>query len=82
MMCVAGIETTASALTLAIAEIARDDAIRDLVVREARQQPASGPGAQHVAARFPYLHCVFRETLRRHTIVPTLCCVKPGRITR
>jgi cytochrome P450 len=71
MICVAGIETTASALTLAIAEIAGDDAVRDLVVREVRQQPASGMISQQVAARFPYLHCVFRETLRRHTIVPT-----------
>jgi cytochrome P450 len=72
MMCVAGIETTASALTLAIADIAGNDAVRDLVVREARQQPMSGLTEQQVAARFPYLHCVFRETLRRHTIVPTL----------
>jgi cytochrome P450 len=72
MLCIAGIETTASALTLAIAEIAGDEAIRDLVVHEARQPPASGLTAQQVAARFPYLHCVFRETLRRHTIVPTL----------
>jgi cytochrome P450 len=72
MICVAGIETTASVLTLAIAEIAADDAVRDRVVREARQPPASGLTAQQVAARFPYLHCVFRETLRRHTIVPTL----------
>jgi cytochrome P450 len=71
MMCVAGIETTASALTLAIAEIAGDDAVRDLVVREARQAPASGLTGAQVLARFPYLHCVFRETLRRHTIVPT-----------
>ncbi len=71
MMCVAGIETTASALTLAIAEIAGDDAVRDLVVREVRQQSASGLTAPQAALRFPYLHCVFRETLRRHTIVPT-----------
>jgi cytochrome P450 len=70
MMCIAGIETTASALTFAIAEIAADPAIRNLVVSEARRQPHSG--SQHVSARFPYLHCVFRETLRRHTIVPTL----------
>lgn len=72
MICVAGIETTAAALTFAIVEIAGDDAVRELVVREARQQSVSGLGAQHLAARFPYLHCVFRETLRRHTIVPTL----------
>ena len=72
MLCVAGIETTASALTLAIAEIAGDESVRDLVVHEAREQPASGLTAQQVVARFPYLHCVFRETLRRHTIVPTL----------
>jgi cytochrome P450 len=71
MMCVAGVETTASALTFAIAEIAGAAAVRDLVVREARQQPASGLTAPQVMARFPYLHCVFRETLRRHTIVPT-----------
>jgi cytochrome P450 len=71
MLCVAGIETTASALTLAIAEIAGDDAVRDLVVGEVRRQHASGMISQQVADRFPYLHCVFRETLRRHTIVPS-----------
>jgi cytochrome P450 len=71
MMMIAGIETTASALTLAIAEIASDSTVCDQVVRESRQQPAPSSGVQSVASQFPYLHCVFRETLRRHTIVPT-----------
>jgi cytochrome P450 len=71
MMCIAGIETTAAALTLAIAEIANDDTLRASVVKEAREQGCPAGGAQGVVARFPLLHCVFRETLRRHTIVPT-----------
>jgi len=78
MMFIAGIETTASALTMAIAEIARDPTVRDYVTREARQQPdpESAGRAPSAAVRFPsiqypYIHCVFRETLRRHTIVPT-----------
>ena len=78
MMFIAGIETTASALTMAIAEIARDPTVREFVTREARQQPdpESAGRAPSAAVRFPsiqypYIHCVFRETLRRHTIVPT-----------
>lgn len=72
MLFIAGIETTASALTFAIAEVANNPAVRDQVIREARQEPAGTPGSQTLAAQFPYLHCVFRETLRRHTIVPTM----------
>lgn len=72
MLFIAGIETTASALTFAIAEIANNPAVRDQVIREARQEPAGTPDNRTLAAQFPYLHCVFRETLRRHTIVPTM----------
>ena len=72
MLFIAGIETTASALTFAIAEIANDPAVRAQVIREARQKPVGTAGNQTLAAQFPYLHCVFRETLRRHTIVPTM----------
>jgi cytochrome P450 len=71
MMMIAGIETTASALTLAVAEIASDRAVCDRVVREARQPSVALSGVHGVASQYPYLHCVFRETLRRHTIVPT-----------
>ena len=72
MLFIAGIETTAAALTFAIAEIANNPVVRDRVVKEARQEPAGTPSNQTLAAQFPYLHCVFRETLRRHTIVPTM----------
>lgn len=72
MLFIAGIETTASALTFAIAEIATHPAVREQVVREARQSSSPDSTTQPVATQFPYLHCVLRETLRRHTIVPTL----------
>lgn len=72
MLFIAGIETTASALTFAIAEIANNPAVRDRVIRESRQEPAGTPSNRTLTAQFPYLHCVFRETLRRHTIVPTM----------
>lgn len=71
MLCIAGIETTGAALTLAIAALANDDATRTLAVNEARRPESAAAGTQSVAARFPFLHCVFREVLRRHTIVPT-----------
>jgi cytochrome P450 len=72
MLFIAGIETTAAALTFAIAEIANNPVVRDKVLAEARQEPADEHGSQNVATQFPYIYCVFRETLRRHTIVPTL----------
>jgi cytochrome P450 len=72
MLFIAGIETTASALTFAIAQIASNPPVRDEVVREARYPREHTPGGQPLARQYPYLHCVFRETLRRHTIVPTL----------
>lgn len=71
MLCIAGIETTGAALTLAIAALANDDAVCALAVQEARRQQSSDEANQPVPARFPFLHCVFKETLRRHTIVPT-----------
>ncbi|WP_263378487.1 cytochrome P450 [Granulicella paludicola] len=68
MLFVAGIETTASALTTAIAEIAGSPEIRERVVDEAR-----GPsGAGALTEQYPYIHAVFREALRRHTVVPTM----------
>jgi cytochrome P450 family 6 len=72
MLFIAGIETTASALTFAIAEIANNPVVHDRVIKEARQESNNAPGSQTSGAQFPYLHCVFRETLRRHTVVPTM----------
>lgn len=72
MLFIAGIETTASALTFAIAEMANNPTVRDQATREARQESNGVPDSRALAAQFPYLHCVFRETLRRHTIVPTM----------
>jgi cytochrome P450 len=72
MLFIAGIETTASALTFAIAEIATHPAVREQAIHEARQSSTPDANTQPVATQFPYLHCVLRETLRRHTIVPTL----------
>jgi cytochrome P450 len=74
MLFTAGIETTAASLTFAIAEIANSPEVREAVVKEARRDPAaeSPSHSQALTLQFPYLHCVFRESLRRHTIVPTL----------
>jgi cytochrome P450 len=72
MLFIAGIETTAAALTFAIVEIANNPAVREQATDEARQEPTDGYGNLSLAARYPYMHCVFRETLRRHTVVPTL----------
>ncbi len=62
MLFIAGIETTAAALTFALAEIANDPALIKSVTDEAR----SGSAAQ------PTIAAVLQETLRRHTIVPTM----------
>jgi cytochrome P450 family 6 len=72
MLFIAGIETTAAALTFAIVEIANNTEVREQATQEARQEPTDGIGNLTLAARYPYMHCVFRETLRRHTIVPTM----------
>jgi cytochrome P450 len=67
MMFIAGIETTAAALTFTLTEIANNDAILERVVAEATQN-----GAMPDPHRFPYIHQVFQEALRRSTIVPTI----------
>lgn len=70
MLFVAGIETTAAALTTSIAEMAANPKIRAEAETEARRSaPVKG---ESLTARYPYLHAVFREALRRHTIVPTM----------
>jgi len=63
MLFIAGIETTAAALTFALAEIANSPALIRGVTDEAR----SGS-----AAAQPQISAVLQETLRRHTIVPTM----------
>lgn len=76
MMLMAGIETTAASLTFAIAEIANNRAIREEVVKEARKEARNEAEAlfdgEGLTIQHPYLYHVLRETLRRHTIVPTM----------
>ncbi|MGP8164972.1 MAG: cytochrome P450 [Steroidobacteraceae bacterium] len=72
MMLIAGIETTAAALTFAIAEIAGNPSVRDEVIKEARREADTGHDCDVLTVQYPYLYHVFRETLRRHTIVPTM----------
>jgi cytochrome P450 len=72
MMFIAGVETTAAALTFAIAEIANNSTIRDALVAEVRRERAEPGAADGVTADYPYVYQVLRETLRRHTIVPTM----------
>lgn len=72
MIFVAGIETTAAALTFAVAEIAAKPAVREAVVQEARGDDPRRPGGQSAVEEFPFIHRVIQETLRRHTIVPTM----------
>jgi cytochrome P450 len=67
MMFIAGIETTAAALTFTLTEIANNQSILERVVAEATQG-----GAMPDPHRFPYIHQVFQEALRRSTIVPTI----------
>jgi cytochrome P450 len=72
MLLTAGIETTAAALTFAIAEIAASPAIRDAAAAEARSSAADIERTGTLPEQFPYLHAILRETLRRHTLVPTM----------
>ena len=72
MLFMAGIETTASALTFALAEIASDPQLQARIAADARQEAARAPAEKSVTARFGFIHCVIQETLRRHTIVPTV----------
>jgi cytochrome P450 len=72
MMFVAGIETTAAALTFAIAEIANNVSVRDEVITEARREAEAEFDGEALTLQYPYVYHVLRETLRRHTIVPTM----------
>jgi len=72
MMLMAGIETTAASLTFAIAEIANNRSVRDEVVKEARKEAEAVFDGDGLTIQHPYLYHVLRETLRRHTIVPTM----------
>lgn len=72
MMLVAGIETTAAALTFALAEIASNPFVRDEVIKEARREVGSEHDCEALTVQYPYIYHVLRETLRRHTIVPTM----------
>jgi len=72
MMFVAGIETTAAALTFAIAEIANNASVCDEVIKEARREAEAEFDGEALTLRYPYIYHVLRETLRRHTIVPTM----------
>jgi cytochrome P450 len=72
MMLVAGIETTAAALTFALAEIAGNPSVRDEVIKEARREEDAGHDYEALTVQYPYIYHVLRETLRRHTIVPTM----------
>lgn len=72
MMLMAGIETTAASLTFAIAEIANNRSIREQVVKEVREEAEALCDGEGLTIQHPYLYHVLRETLRRHTIVPTM----------
>jgi cytochrome P450 len=72
MMFIAGIETTAAAATFTLSEIANDKTILERVVAEATRDGADPNGAMPDPHRFPYIHQVFQEALRRSTIVPTI----------
>jgi len=72
MMFVAGIETTAAALAFAIAEIANNASVRDEVIKEARREAEAEFDGEALRRQYPYIYHVLRETLRRHTIVPTM----------
>ena len=71
MLLMAGIETTAAALTFALAEIANSDAVREAVTAEARGAPGQLSG-DVLAQNYPCINRVLRETLRRHAVVPTM----------
>jgi cytochrome P450 len=72
MMLIAGIETTAAALTFAIAEIAANPSVREAVITEARRDGEAARDGEALTVQYPYIYHVLRETLRRHTIVPTM----------
>jgi cytochrome P450 len=72
MLFTAGIETTAAALTFALAEIADEPALQARIAAEARQQQSPLAAGKSATVRFPLIHCVVQESLRRHTIVPTM----------
>ena len=72
MMLTAGIETTAATLAFAIAEIANQPPLRDAIVQELRGSQSGSADAEALPAQFPLTYRVIRETLRRHTIVPTM----------
>ncbi|MGO8827952.1 MAG: hypothetical protein ACLPTZ_22160 [Beijerinckiaceae bacterium] len=40
--------------------------------KEARREADTGHDCDVLTVQYPYLYHVFRETLRRHTIVPTM----------
>jgi cytochrome P450 len=61
----------AASVAFAVAEIAANPEILRMVEEEARRFEWAD-GAAELAARYPYIQAVYRETLRRHTIVPTL----------
>jgi cytochrome P450 len=72
MMLTAGIETTAATLAFGIAEIANQPPLRDAIVQELRGSQSGSADAEALPAQFPLTYRVIRETLRRHTIVPTM----------
>jgi cytochrome P450 len=69
MMFIAGVETTAAALTFALIEIVNDPPVLQRVVAEARQTATDAPPSP---SEFPYIHQVFQEALRKSTVVPTI----------
>jgi cytochrome P450 len=71
MFFIAGVETMAASVAFAVAEIAANPEMLRMVQEEARRFEWAD-GAAELAARYPYIQAVYRETLRRHTIVPTL----------
>jgi cytochrome P450 len=71
MLLMAGIETTAAALTFALAEIANSDAVRDDVTAEARGAEGHA-SVDALTQNYPCIYRVLRETLRKHAVVPTM----------
>jgi unspecific monooxygenase len=70
MLFIAGIETTAAALTFTFAELCQDADLSRQAAEEARAfDPAD---MRDIAKACPHLNAVLQETLRRHTIVPTM----------
>lgn len=72
MMLVAGIETTAATLTFALAEIANSPTVREEIIEEVRRRAVLRNDRELLTLQYPCLYRIFRETLRRHTIVPTM----------